>query len=360
MSVIEATETTEATEAPYWQICGAERDDTDMACLRDLRAELKAAQDGAVIAPLTHFGLIVCAGVEARGFLHAQVTSDINHLREKQASYAGWCNAKGRLLANFLLWQTPLPRADARPGQEASGKEERFVLQLSRDLIEPVLRRLRLFILRTRADLDVLGAQRLFGLSGDVATDRLQASVDDDLPTEVLGVWQGRLRTGVDGARALVPAQLIRLGPARWQLSVDAADATRVWLYFAEVLTPVGADAWRWLEVRAGTPWISAATSEAFVPQMIGLDRMGGVSFHKGCYPGQEVVARARYLGKVKRHLFRLQGEEPMHAGEPTSTLSGRIVNAALTPEGDHCALAVLQAGRAESATRVFPPRDDE
>jgi folate-binding protein YgfZ len=117
----------------------------------------------------------------------------------------------------------------------------------------------------------------------------------------------------------------------------------------SRTLAPVGTPVWQWLDIQAGLPLITEDTKEQFVPQMANFEQMGAVSFHKGCYPGQEIVARTQYLGKVKRHLYRAHSASPMAAGQAiysplhAEQPCGMVVNAAPAPAGGHDALAVVQ-----------------
>ena len=206
-------------------------------------------------ARLNRYGLLSVTGADARAFLHAQLTNDIAKLAPERAALAGWCTAKGRLLATMLVIPSP----------------EGFLLQLARDLAPAVAKRLSMFILRSKVKIaDESDAWAQYGLW------------DADLP--VSGVaWQ-------DGAVT------VSLGERRFlKIGRDLAQSC------AE-----SEERWTLQEIRAGRPWISAATQDQFVPQMVNLETIGGVDFQKGCYPGQEIVARAQYRGQVKRRMTRV------------------------------------------------------
>ncbi|MDR0379442.1 MAG: folate-binding protein [Candidatus Accumulibacter sp.] len=286
----------------------------------DPESELTAARDATIIAPLTQFGLIGCAGDDAGTFLHNQLTSDVNHLEATSAQYAAWCSAKGRMLASLLLFR----------------RDTEYLALLSADLREFIAKRLKIYVLRSKVSLiDRSADYGIIGISGPRAIDALE-NAGLKAPTVVLGT------------SAFANASVVRLDETRC-LTIVANDAVgRVWEKLSELAVPVGASAWQWLDIRAGIPWIVDATREAFVPQMAGFDRIGGISFNKGCYPGQEVVARARYLGKVKRHLYRTRAAVPLAAGLPVFPAAtpeqtcGQIVNAAAAPDGGFDALAVI------------------
>ncbi|HTQ76431.1 MAG TPA: folate-binding protein [Burkholderiales bacterium] len=227
------------------------------------------------IAKLESYGLLQAEGADARAFLHAQLTSDIEGLAAGRARRAGWCSAKGRLLATLLV-------VPAEGG---------FLLQLARDLAPAVLKRLQMFVLRSKVRLsDATPQWDQYGLWGaDVAAALQPLGVS--LPQEDLSVaaGSGALAVRVGAGRCLL------LAPPSLRGSLAAAARE---------------DDWRLAQIRDGQPEISAPTQDQFVPQMVNLELTGGVDFHKGCYPGQEVVARTQYRGAVKRRLYRLRGAQ--------------------------------------------------
>lgn len=296
-----------------------------------LATELAAAKDGTVVAPLGHLGLIECAGKDAGAFLHNQLTSDITHLVDGQAQHSAWCTAKGRMLASFLILR--------------SG--DTYLLQLADELLAPVLKRFQMYVLRTDVKLaDVSPTHALIGLAGPRAAAAL-AAAGLPLPATTLSV------------AAATAGLVVRVDEQRFEVVVDQLHCAEVWQKLSGVATPVGVSAWQWLDVQAGLPMITAATREEFVPQMANFDQLGGVSFHKGCYPGQEVIARTQYLGKVKRHLYRVATGEAMAPGQPIFSaespdqVCGQIVNASPAPGGGHIALAVLQENAATGEIRL-------
>jgi tRNA-modifying protein YgfZ len=288
----------------------------------DVAGELAAAATSTVVAPLRHLGLLACDGEDAQSFLHNQLTSDVNHLYENAAQHAAWCTAKGRMVASFIIYR------------QTGG----YHLLLAADLVEAVQKRLQMYVLRSKVQLhDLRDEVALFGVAGPQAA-ALLAGLGFAAPPAVLAISEQ------DGA------VLVQIEAERYLLVVPAERAATVWQELAASARPVGTPAWRWLDVRGGLPLITAVTREAFVPQMADFDKLGGVSFHKGCYPGQEVVARTQYLGKVKRHLFRvtsaqaLAAGDELHSPEYPDQESGRIVIAAPSPGGGYEALAVVQS----------------
>jgi len=257
-------------------------------------------------AALAHWGVIRAHGDDAASFLHSQLTSDFNALGMAEARLAGYCSAKGRLLATFVAWR-------AAPDE--------ILLACDAGVLAATLKRLSMFVLRARCKLsDATAEVPLAGLAGSAA----EAHVAD------LRVW---------GKRDLDGAQVVRLpdgaGVARALLAGRAPDG-------AEALS---LDAWRWLEVESGVPSVEAATTEQFVPQMVNLELVGGVDFQKGCYPGQEVVARSQYRGTLKRRSFLFDvdaparpGQELFHDSDPGQP-AGLVANAAPRPDGQGASL---------------------
>lgn len=315
----------------YWQefltASGACIDDGVVNNFGDAAAERVAARDATVIAPLTHLGLLECAGEEAKTFLHNQVTSDINHLGADTAQHSAWCSSKGRMLVSFLLF---------RDGPD-------YLMQLSADLAPAILKRLQMYILRAKVKITNLSVSReLIGLSGEQAEALLQA-VKLPVPARPLAT------------AAFDHGKVIRLDATRFEIVVASETAVELWRQLATGARPVGAAVWKWLDIQSGIPLITDATKEEFVPQMANFDQLGGVSFHKGCYPGQEVIARTQYLGKVKRHLYRINADVPISAGnsiyspENPEHPCGMVANAAQTPDGGYTALAVIQENFVEA-----------
>ena len=302
----------------------------------DPSGEVIAARDATVISPLAHLGLIGCSGEDARAFLHNQLTSDVNHLDAQAAQHAAWCTAKGRMLASLVLYRS----------------DDGYRALLAADLTAATLKRLQIYVLRAKVKLADLSSDYVaIGLScADPATGA------DALAAAGLPVPAKALQSA-----AFADGHVIRLDDNRLLVVVACAAAAALWGRLAERARPVGVAAWRWLDVRAGLPLISEATREAFVPQMADFDKIGGVAFNKGCYPGQEVVARTHYLGKIKRHLYRLHTDAEAAAGAllfaaasgDAEHACGQVVSAAPAPDGSCAALAVIQEDFADAPLAV-------
>jgi len=241
----------------------------------DPQAELDATAHGNIMADLSHLGLLQLEGADAVSFLQGQVTNDIKQLDGSNSQYTGYCSAKGRLLALFL----------------AFAHQDHIHLQLDGALVEPILKRLKMYVMRSKVVITDVSEQLVrIGLSGAKSGALLQQLF-------------GAIPQHAHQIITLDKITLIRLpGDApRYQLYTHKDNAEALWKTLAGHFTPVGKACWDALEIQAGIPEIVPATQEAFVPQMINLDALGGINFKKGCYTGQEIVARTHYLGKVKR-----------------------------------------------------------
>jgi folate-binding protein YgfZ len=218
-----------------------------------------------------------------------------------------------------------------------------YVLQLPRVLVEPIAARLGRYVLRAKVSLaNASDTMALLGLGGPRAAE-LIGNLVGEAPTGPLQVVS---RSGV---------MVIALEGECYQLTVAPERAAALWDQLSEGAHPVGAGGWEWRRIAAGIPWITPPTQEAFVPQMANLEEVGAVSFSKGCYPGQEIVARAQYLGEVKRRLFRGHTDGPSAEGQELFAVAGSgqaigmVVNAAPAPGGGTDVLAVVQTEVAES-----------
>jgi folate-binding protein YgfZ len=298
-------------------------------------AELREARDGGIVAPLTHLGLLGCSGEDAQSFLHGQLSNDIEQLTPERSEYAGYCSAKGRMLANFLIWQD---------GQA-------YYLQLARSLLPATQKRLAMFVLRAGVKLvDESESRPILGLAGSAAVGALR-ELFPALPREAHQVVH-------DPANGT----LIALPGARFQLIAELEPAKRLWDKLAAVLTPVGTPCWEWLEIRNGIPLITPATREQFVPQMANMESIGAVNFQKGCYPGQEIVARPPSLGQIKRRLFLAhvaedvmpQPGDELIASALDGQACGMVVNAQAAPDGGYDLLAVIQTASVTQASVHF------
>ncbi len=312
---------------------GAEFADGKLVSYGNPERERRIPPQGDIICDLSHTGMIRVQGDDATDFLQNQLTNDINEVSESRAQLSAWCNPKGRVIATFLVHK--------RAGS--------YYLALSADLVEYVLKRLQMYVLRSRVALeDVSESLVHFGFLGSHILEDWDACCDGELPTVDYDA------VVVDGISIIkVPAMV-----PRYEVVGEFETASRLWQKLNVRAAPVNGDAWVYLNIASGIPVVNATSKEDWIPQMLNLQAIGGVSFKKGCFPGQEVVARVKYLGKNKRRTFRLQidsdsmpeaGDLVLAEDESGATQeAGKILNVVLNPDGKLEALAVLKIDLAE------------
>jgi len=291
-----------------------------------------------MVAPLTDLGLIAVAGDDAASFLHNQLTNDVEHLGTSEARLAGYCTPKGRLQATFLMW---------RLGAD-------IFLQLPRAIQPPLQKRLTMFVLRAKAKLrdatDEAPTAAVLGLAGAKAGEALARQV---------GTLPAAPYAKLDGAFGTVIRLADALGAPRYLWITSAETATTALAQLRETLALGGNAAWHLAEIHAGVPQVTQPTQEQFVPQMVNFELIGGVNFKKGCYPGQEIVARSQYLGKLKRRMTLATlpnaaaraGDEVFSSDDPDQP-SGMIVNAAPNGQGGADALVEIKLAALEHEVR--------
>jgi len=281
------------------------------------------------VCRLADRGVIRASGADAASFLQSQLTNDVASLDAGSARLAGFCSAKGRLQASFVVWR-PAP--------------DQFLLSCPREILAPTLKRLSMFVLRAKCRLsDASDELAVFAIAGSAATAMLDG----------IAAWQVRAR----GATTLVRVP-------------DAAGVERAWLVApatAEADLPAAAampiETWRWLEVASGIVTVEAQTVDRFVPQMVNFELVGGVDFKKGCYPGQEVVARSQYRGTTKRRTFLFDcdavpavGQDVFASGSANEP-AGTVANAAPHPlHGGGSALVEVRLAALGDELRLGAP----
>jgi len=285
--------------------------------------------------PLTQFGVIDVAGADAATFLHTQLTNDVEHLDAASARLAGYCSPKGRLLASFLAWR--------------AGHDVRLLV--SKDIQAAVQKRLSMFVLRAKAKLsDANDTLAVVGFAGDVRG--VLSGIFDALPDGVHVKVDGPAGALIRLPDAAGRLRYLWIGP---RAEVDARLAA-----LDGKLPAVSPAVWDWLDVRAGEPRVTQPAVEQFVPQMVNFDVIGAVNFRKGCYPGQEVVARSQYRGTIKRRtaLAHVAGDtDTVHAGievfhsDDPGQPCGMIVNAAAAPVGGVDVLVEIKLAALESGS---------
>ena len=288
----------------------------------DRHAEVLAAAHGTVWGALTHMAILRATGPDAAAFLHGQFSNDILNLGAT-SQLAAYCTAQGRMITLFRV----VPHQDA------------FLLLLPAALQAAVQKRLTMYILRAQVKLTAIADWTLVGLSGPHAPQVLEAA---GLPAPTVP----EAATSGDVTIVAIP------GRAPRYLLLGPESALRVLPSRLPEVTRVGARAWAWLDIQAGLPTIGPETSEAFVPQMTNLDLLGGINFRKGCYPGQEIVARTHYLGRLKQRMYRASLPAGTPLPPPGATLqasnlpgqpAGTVVDAQIGPDDTIDLLAVVQ-----------------
>jgi folate-binding protein YgfZ len=318
---------------------GARFHQDEAAQIEDFGRTLSAADlaEG-VVAPVSDLGLIAVAGEDAATFLHNQLTNDVEHLGPAEARLAGYCTPKGRLQATFLMWRSP----------------QEIFLQLPRAIQAPLQKRLSMFVLRSKAKLrdatDEAPTAAVLGLAGARAAEALGRQVAT-LPAAPYAK--------VDGAFGTVIRLADAFGAPRYLWITSGETAIAALPQLRETLELGGNAAWHLAEIHAGVPQVTQPTQEQFVPQMVNFELIGGVNFKKGCYPGQEIVARSQYLGKLKRRMVLATlpngaaraGDEVYSSGDPDQP-SGMIVNAAPNGLGGADALVEIKLAALEQEVR--------
>ena len=269
---------------------------------------------------LTDWGVIRALGADAASFLHGQLTQDFALLDRDHARLAGFCTAKGRLLATMVGWR---------------GGEDEILLALPAETLAATLKRLSMFVLRAKCKLtDASGDFAVYGLLGAPAAEAWTLQRDGDA-----------VQVSLPGA-----GRALRIQPAAAPAPAGSA---------------LSAEAWAGAEAAAGLAWVRGATVEAFVPQMINFEVLGGVNFKKGCYPGQEIVARSQYRGTLKRRLQVFEadaaatiGQEIFHSADPeqpAGVVAGSGTEAGRTLLTAEIKLAALEGGTLHLGSATGP-----
>lgn len=294
----------------------------------DPAGERAAAAGGDVVVELSHLALVRARGTDTMTFLQGQLSNDIRQLDASHSQLSSYSTPKGRMLAVFRIFR----------------RDEDCLLQLPAALRDDIAKRLRMFVLRSKVTLDNADDLAAFGISGPRAAE---------LVREVVGVLPG----APNGCATQNGISVLNLPGlfARFEIVAGLDEAQRLWRALAARARPCASPVWRWLDIWAGLPTVLPATSEAFVPQMANLDVLGGVNFKKGCYTGQEIVARVQYLGQLKQRMYRAHVEtgaaplagDTIHAEDFGEQAAGTVVDAQPSPAGGYDLLAVVQVASA-------------
>ena len=318
---------------------GAQFADGRVADFGDPAGELAASVGGGIVCDLSHHGLIEVSGADATTYLQAQFCNDIAALADNSAQWNGWCSPKGRLLATFMAWRNP----------------HGYLLQLPRSLQGAIQKRMQMFVLRSKVTLTDTGAQWVrFGVAGAGAADLIRKRFGA-APTQSMST-----ATIDDG-------MIVRISANQFEIVAHEAAAIKLWQEMSRAATPVGATVWDGFGLRAGILTVLPETQDAFVPQMANFELIGGVSFKKGCYPGQEIVARTQYRGILKRRMALVHGEgavpkpgASVYSQEFGDQAAGMIANTAPMPGGGFDALVVAQIEALRGGTLTLGSLDGE
>ena len=271
-----------------------------------------------VISPLSGFAVLEISGDDRQSFLHGQFINDLNQIDEPAAQLSAWCNPKGQVISNFLIINTG----------------STYLLILKEDLKEVVQKRLAMFVMRSNVTInDISDESPLIGIANtddltlfgsNIPTIPGESQIIDDLIIICLPDFSGRY--------------LITGGIETLKNKVSELKTT---------LQMTGSSVWNLLDILAGLPWITLTNKEQFLPQMLNLDSLKGLSYLKGCYPGQEVIARLHYRGEVKKRLNLIKSIHQCHVGaslysEQSDSNVGIVINSAIHPDGNSYALAVI------------------
>ncbi len=301
--------------------------------------ESRVSTAGNTIMDLSQFGLIAIHGEEAATFMQNLFCNDIREVDSNTSQLSAICSAKGRVIANFRIFM----RGDS------------YYLQLPMDQVEGVLKRLQMY--KMMSNVDILDASDSFvriGCCGPTIEQEL-ATVSAQLPTQANDVVQQQKIT------------LIRLPgtPSRFELIGEFEEIKKAWQRLNVQAAPVGSYQWQLHDILNGLPNIGQAVSEAFVPQMVNMHKIGALSFTKGCYPGQEIVARSQYLGKLKRQMYlaHTDSDTPARPGDEifnsrSGEVAGKVVDCQLSAGQGYDLLAVLRIADAEIGGLVLGSSD--
>ena len=300
--------------------------------------EISATDSNVVIADLSHTGLITAQGNDALPFLQGQLTNDVGKVDTQHSQLSGFCSPKGRLLTVFRLFFC----------------NDRYYLRLPAEILPPILKRLGMYVLMSKVTLEDASRRMVhIGLSGPKS---------DTLLKETIGVLP-QDADQVTETNKIIVLRIPGIHP-RFEIYGPIDEMKSLWERLGTGATPVGTAPWRHLDILAGIPVIYSATMDAFVPQMVNLEALGGISFKKGCYTGQEVVARLHYRGNLKRRMYLAHVDSPI-APQAGDTLycadasdaegTGIVVDAQTGPTGGYDLLAVIRSPYAESSeVRLF------
>lgn len=307
---------------------GAEFEGETLISFGNPDRERRIPPQGNILCDLSHTGLISVHGDDAKSFLQNQLSNDLEEVTESHSQLSSYNTHKGRMIANLRL----LKRGDT------------IYLELSRSLIDLVLKKLRMFVMMAKVTLEDASSSLIhFGYTGPEA-DLLLSDAIGDIPENVNDSIQYKTLT-ITRLNGELP---------RFEVLGELDDARALWETLDVKAAPVSSESWRYLNIAAGIPVISAENTADWVPQMLNFELIGGISFTKGCYPGQEVVARLNYLGQTKRRTYRIMADTDklpaigdkimLTTDDGKESEAGKVLNAVINPDGKVEMLAVLKS----------------
>jgi folate-binding protein YgfZ len=302
----------------------------------DDAANNQKADNVDIICDLSPFSVLVIAGDDAASFMQGQLTNDVDAVNEENSQLSAICNNKGRMIANFRLFK----------------HQQNYFLSLKSDLVEQSISHLQNYILRAHVAIQDVSEQLIhIGISGDHATELLSPFIKNIKP-EIDSISFN------DNYIVIRVASLHSKEKPRYEVFCSFEHATALWEKVSEQAEVVNSSSWEYLNIQAGIPFIDANSSEKFVPQMANMELINGVSFTKGCFTGQEIVARMHYLGKLKKRCYKINintdskpetGDKLFAENARAGQNTGAIISVEKNPASGYDALAVIQIADTES-----------
>lgn len=226
------------------------------------------------ITALSQFSILKISGKDSNQFLQGQLTCNVNELSDSNSFFAAFCNAKGRTITTLLILKS----------------NDDFLLILPTVLLDKVANKLKMYILRSDVQLQNMTDELC--LTGVNEVDK---GLLPELNTTAFSV------TNTNATFITLPSNTCQ----RYLIISQIAVAKTLWTELTNASYTVDDNQnWDYADISSGLPWLSMETTEEYIPQMLNIDKLGGISFTKGCYTGQEIIARTHYLGKAKRELF--------------------------------------------------------
>lgn len=295
----------------------------------------KKAEDSDIICDISQFSTLVVAGGDAKEFMQGQFTNDAEHVDDDNSQLSAFCNNKGRMTANFRLFKN----------------QQNYFFSVKNSLVDESIQHLQNYILRAQVAIQDISEQLIhLGISGGNAEKLLSPFIEIS-------------NNDVDGTSSNENYIVIRAADPlnsipRYEVFCSFEHAKALWETISTQAETVNSSSWDYLNIQAGLPFIDDHTSEEFVPQMVNMDLINGVSFTKGCFTGQEIIARMHYLGKLKKRCFKVHiaSEDRPAAGDKlfaenakAGQNTGMIIQTEKNPESGYDALAVIQIADTES-----------